>query len=105
LIAGFGHSRKVVSWHRLQYVGIPSDHKFFAGHSANYESNAFSAVNDKEAARFCSSQNQKKLLPTVDRLKKFIQMLADNLQILVSLARWCLAFLALPVGCRNTMRS
>ena len=89
----------------MRYVGIPSDHKFFAGYPTNYESNALSAVIDKEAARFYSSQNQKILLPTVDRLKKFIQMLADNLQILVSLARWCLVTMASPVGCRNTMRS
>ena len=48
------------------------DHKVFAGHLSNYKSDEFSAANDKEAAKFCSSQNQKILLPTVDRLKKFI---------------------------------
>jgi hypothetical protein len=61
----------LLSWHRLRYVGIPSDHKVFAGHLSNYEPDAFSAVKDKEAARFCSSQNKKIILPTVDRLKKF----------------------------------
>jgi len=75
----FSQGGVLLSWHCLQYVGIPSDHKFFAGHLINYKSNAFSAVNDKEAARFCSSQNQKTLLPTVDRLKRFLQMLADEM--------------------------
>jgi hypothetical protein len=70
----------LLSWHRLWYGRIPSDQKIFASHLTNYKSDAFSAVNDKDAARFCSSQNQKTLLPAVDRLKKFIQMLADNLQ-------------------------
>ena len=101
----FSQGGVLLSWHCLQYVGIPSDHKFFAGHLINCKSDAFSAVNDKEAARFCSSQNQKTLLPTVDRLKKFIQTFADNLQILVILARWCLASLALPAVCRNTIGS
>jgi hypothetical protein len=69
----------LLSWHHLQCVGLPSDQKVFAGHSSNYKSDAFSTANDKEAARFCSSQNQKTLLPAVDRLKKFIQMLTDEM--------------------------
>ena len=101
----FSQGGVLLSWHCLQCVGIPSNHKMFAGHLTNCEPETFSAVNDKEAIRFCSSQNQKILLPTVDRLKKLIQTLAENLQILVILARWCLASLALPAVCRNIIGS
>jgi len=43
----------------MWYIGIPWDHKVFAGHLSNYKPDAFSAVKDKEAARFCSSQNKR----------------------------------------------
>jgi hypothetical protein len=101
----FSQGGVLLSWHCLWDVGIPSDHKLFAGHFINYEPEAFSAVNDKEAARFCSSQNQKHCCQQLIGSRSSYEHLQTTCKILVILARWCLALLVLPVVCKNTIRS
>jgi len=59
---------------------MPWGHKVFPGHLSNYEPDAFSANSRQSRTRKQPDPVHLIILPKVDRLKKFVQMLVDALR-------------------------